>query len=100
MKRALALVLLLGLTRCGALDESAPTRPTPHACKTVDEDLKPVLDLVAAGQLNHLATLLPLDKARNAERVLFIVDRIELAKQTLEDFNVILAEYKPVLVFF
>jgi type I restriction enzyme R subunit len=34
---------------------------------------------------------------RNAERVLFIVDRIELAKQTLEDFNVILAEYKPVL---
>ena len=28
---------------------------------------------------------------RNAERVLFIVDRIELAKQTLEDFNVILA---------
>ena len=34
---------------------------------------------------------------RNAERVLFIVDRIELAKQTLEDFNVILPEYKPVL---
>ncbi len=34
---------------------------------------------------------------RNAERVLFIVDRIELAKQTLEEFNVYLAEYKPVL---
>ena len=34
---------------------------------------------------------------RNAERVLFIVDRIELAKQTLEDFNVILPEFKPVL---
>jgi len=34
---------------------------------------------------------------RNAERVLFIVDRIELAKQTLEEFNVTLAEYKPVL---
>lgn len=34
---------------------------------------------------------------RNAERVLFIVDRIELAKQTLEEFNVVLAEYKPVL---
>ncbi|MDQ6632013.1 MAG: DEAD/DEAH box helicase family protein [Verrucomicrobiota bacterium] len=34
---------------------------------------------------------------RNAERVLFIVDRIELAKQTLEDFNVVLAEFKPVL---
>jgi type I restriction enzyme R subunit len=34
---------------------------------------------------------------RNAERVLVIVDRIELAKQTLEDFNVVLAEYKPVL---
>src|SRR3989344_4941377 len=34
---------------------------------------------------------------RNAERVLFIVDRIELAKQTLEDFSVVLAEYKPVL---
>jgi type I restriction enzyme R subunit len=34
---------------------------------------------------------------RNAERVLFIVDRIELAKQTMEDFNVILREYKPVI---
>jgi type I restriction enzyme R subunit len=34
---------------------------------------------------------------RNAERVLFIVDRIELARQTLEDFNIILAEFKPVL---
>jgi type I restriction enzyme R subunit len=34
---------------------------------------------------------------RNAERVLFIVDRIELAKQTLEEFSVFLAEYKPVL---
>src|SRR5438093_4319858 len=34
---------------------------------------------------------------RCAERVLFIVDRIELAKQTLEDFNIILAEFKPVL---
>ena len=61
MKRALALVLLLSLTRCGALDESAPTRATPHACKTVDEDLKPVLDLVAAGQLSHLANLLQTD---------------------------------------
>jgi type I restriction enzyme R subunit len=34
---------------------------------------------------------------RNAERVLFIVDRIELAKQTLEDFGTLLAEYKPTL---
>jgi type I restriction enzyme, R subunit len=34
---------------------------------------------------------------RNAERVLFIVDRIELAKQTLEEFGIFLAEYKPVL---
>lgn len=34
---------------------------------------------------------------RNAERVLFIVDRIELAKQTLEEFNIFLAEFKPVL---
>src|SRR6266478_4794967 len=34
---------------------------------------------------------------RNAERVLFIVDRIELAKQTLEAFNVVLREYKPVI---
>jgi type I restriction enzyme R subunit len=34
---------------------------------------------------------------RNAERVLFIVDRIELAKQTMEDFNVVLGEYKPVI---
>ena len=34
---------------------------------------------------------------RNAERVLFVVDRIELAKQTMEDFNVILREYSPVV---
>jgi len=34
---------------------------------------------------------------RNAERVLFIVDRIELAKQTMEDFNVVLHEYNPVI---
>lgn len=34
---------------------------------------------------------------RNAERVLFIVDRIELARQTLEDFNVVLREFKPVI---
>jgi type I restriction enzyme, R subunit len=34
---------------------------------------------------------------RNAERVLFIVDRIELAKQTMEDFNVILREFSPVI---
>ncbi len=34
---------------------------------------------------------------RNAERVLFVVDRIELARQTLEEFNIYLAEFKPVL---
>ena len=34
---------------------------------------------------------------RNAERVLFIVDRIELAKQTMEDFNVVLREFNPVI---
>lgn len=34
---------------------------------------------------------------RNAERVLFIVDRIELAKQTLEDFAVVLPEFNPVI---
>jgi len=34
---------------------------------------------------------------RNAERVLFIVDRIELARQTLEEFKIYLAEFKPVL---
>ena len=31
-------------------------------------------------------------RTRNAERVLFIVDRIELAKQTMEDFAVVLPE--------
>lgn len=36
-------------------------------------------------------------RTRNAERVLFIVDRIELAKQTMEDFNTVLGEYKPVI---
>src|SRR5258708_3251003 len=34
---------------------------------------------------------------RNAERVLFIIDRIELAKQTMEDFAVVLPEFKPVI---
>lgn len=34
---------------------------------------------------------------RNAERVLFVVDRIELARQTMEDFGVILPEFKPVI---
>ena len=34
---------------------------------------------------------------QNAERVLFIVDRIELARQTLEEFNIYLSEFKPVL---
>ncbi len=34
---------------------------------------------------------------RNAERVLFIVDRIELARQTMEDFGAILPEYRPVI---
>jgi type I restriction enzyme R subunit len=34
---------------------------------------------------------------RNAERALFIVDRIELAKQTMEDFAVVLPEFKPVI---
>lgn len=36
-------------------------------------------------------------QTRNAERVLFIVDRIELAKQTMEEFNVVLREYRPVI---
>ena len=36
-------------------------------------------------------------QTRNAERVLFIVDRIELAKQTMEDFAVVLPEFKPVI---
>lgn len=36
-------------------------------------------------------------RTRNAERVLFIVDRIELAKQTMEDFGTVLGEYKPVI---
>jgi type I restriction enzyme R subunit len=34
---------------------------------------------------------------RNAERVLFIVDRIELAKQTMEDFAIVLPEFNPVI---
>jgi type I restriction enzyme R subunit len=36
-------------------------------------------------------------QTRNAERVLFIVDRIELAKQTMEDFAGVLPEFKPVI---
>lgn len=36
-------------------------------------------------------------RTRNAERVLFIVDRTELAKQTMEEFGAILREYRPVI---
>ena len=43
------------------------------------------------------ALILRFLKSRNAQRVLFIVDRIELAKQTMEDFNVILRDYGPVI---
>ena len=34
---------------------------------------------------------------RNAERVLFVVDRIELIKQTMEEFGVVLREFSPVV---
>jgi type I restriction enzyme R subunit len=36
-------------------------------------------------------------KTKHAERVLFIVDRIELANQTMEDFRAVLPEYSPVV---
>ena len=36
-------------------------------------------------------------KTNNAQRVLFIVDRIDLAKQAKEDFDVILQDYAPVI---
>lgn len=36
-------------------------------------------------------------KTRNAERVLFIVDRVELARQSIEVFASVLGEYKPVI---
>ena len=36
-------------------------------------------------------------ETRNAERVLFVVDRIELAKQTMEDFAAVLPEFNPVI---
>ena len=36
-------------------------------------------------------------ETRNAERVLFVVDRIELAKQTMEDFATVLPEFNPVI---
>lgn len=43
------------------------------------------------------ATLRRFLKTRNAERVLFTVDRTELARQTMENFNQLLREYKPVI---
>ncbi len=43
------------------------------------------------------ALILRFLKSKNAQRVLFIVDRIELAKQTMEEFNVILRDYGPVI---
>lgn len=36
-------------------------------------------------------------ETRNAERVLFIADRIEPAKHTMEDFNVVLRQFPPVI---
>ena len=43
------------------------------------------------------ALILRFLKSNNAQRVLFIVDRIELAKQTMEEFDVILRDYGPVI---
>ena len=43
------------------------------------------------------ALILRFLRTNNAERVLFIVDRIELAKQTMEEFGVILRDYGPVI---
>ena len=43
------------------------------------------------------ALILRFLRTNNAERVLFIVDRIELAKQTMEEFGVILKDYGPVI---
>jgi len=43
------------------------------------------------------AMILRFLKSNNAQRVLFIVDRIELAKQTMEEFNIILRDYGPVI---
>lgn len=43
------------------------------------------------------ALILRFLKSKNAQRVLFIVDRIELAKQTMEEFDVILRDYGPVI---
>ena len=43
------------------------------------------------------ALILRFLKSNNAQRVLFIVDRIELAKQTMEEFGVILRDYGPVI---
>src|SRR5258708_1646968 len=47
--------------------------------------------LLCAAMLRRFLT------TRKREPVLFIVDRIELAKQTMEDFAVVLPEYKPVI---
>lgn len=65
-----------------------------------DEDKRKFLLEMATGTGKTLlcaAMIRRFLRTKNAERVLFIVDRIELAKQTMEDFAVILPEYKPVI---
>ena len=90
--RALNPAVILRLYQIGALDVIA---------KLYDEaGLRQFLLEMATGTGKTLLCAALIRRfllTRNAERVLFIVDRIELAKQTMEDFATVLGEFKPVI---
>ena len=69
--------------------------------KQFDQDKKRAFLLeMATGTgktLVSAALILRFLKTNNAQRVLFIVDRKELARQAMEDFEVILSDYMPVI---
>lgn len=62
---------------CGALDASAPQLPpAPPPCPTVDDRLEALLDLVAKGQLRHIAALVSdqLDEASRRALLRLLLD--------------------------
>lgn len=63
----LAVVALFG---CGALDDSAPARPQANACKTVDEQMQPLVALGNSGKLRHIAAIVSHDLDEPTQRAI------------------------------
>ncbi len=63
----LCAVLMLG---CGALDDSAPARPEANACKTVGEQMQPLVALGNNGKLHHIAAIVSHDLDEPTQRAI------------------------------